>query len=144
MRKPEARSQRASNRRLGWSWVSSAGVVRALDVDGLAGEGAEAGDGRKGLRNPDLLHLLPGLEEREQLLVLRVEGEDRHSLGLDEVEHPVLDVHQDFLDARGGVDQVRDLDELLAVGELALGGIGRDCHGGLLLLLGAASGAGAA
>ena len=36
-----------------------------------------------------------------------------------------LQVDQDRLDARGGVDLVRDLDQALAVGELALGRVGQ-------------------
>jgi hypothetical protein len=99
-------------------------VVGVLDVHGPARERREPGDGGEGLGDPDLLDLLAGLEEREELLVLRVEGEDRHPLGVHEVEHAVLEVDEDLRDARRGVDDVGDLDEALAVRELTMGCVG--------------------
>ncbi len=50
----------------------------------------------------------------------------------DEVEHLVLEVDQDLLDAGGGVDLVGDLDEALPVVKLALGRVG---HGHVARLL---------
>jgi hypothetical protein len=91
----------------------------------LCARAREAGDRAEVLRTRISLHLLARLEEREQLLVLGVEREDRHALGGDEVDHLVPQVHQDRLDAGGGVDLVRDLDQALPVVELALGRIGQ-------------------
>jgi hypothetical protein len=97
-----------------------AGIVGVLDVRGLAAQGREAGDGPEGLGDADLLDLGAGLDQREQLLVLGVEGEDRDALGLHEVRHLVLDVDEDVLDAAGRVDGVGDLDQPLSVRELLL------------------------
>ena len=96
------------------------GIVRVLDVRGLAAQGRESGDGAERLGDPDLLDLGAGLDQREQFLVLGVEGEDRDALGVHEVEHLVLDVDEDVLDAAGRVDGIGDLDQPLSVRELLL------------------------
>src|SRR4029079_14290191 len=66
------------------------GIVGVLDVRRLSREGGETREGGEGLRDADLLDLLARLEEGKELLVTRVEGEDRHALGVDEIEDPVL------------------------------------------------------
>src|SRR6185503_14272787 len=98
-------------------------VVRVAHVGRLAGERGEAGDGAEGLGDADLLDLLAGLEQGEQLLVPRVQGEDGDTLGVHQVEDLVLDVDEDVLDAGRRVHLVGDLDEALAVRQLALRGI---------------------
>ena len=75
------------------------GVVGIFDVRGLAREGREPGNRGEGLRDANLLDLLAGLEEREELLVLGVEGEDRHPLGIHQVDHRVFQIDEDLRDA---------------------------------------------
>jgi len=95
-------------------------VVRILDIDGLAGQRGEAGDRRKRLRDADFLRRVPDLLQRIKFLILGVDRVDGEALGIQKLQDPVLERHQDVRDRFRGVDLVGDRRELFPILELPL------------------------
>src|SRR5437762_1159755 len=83
-------------------------VVRILDIDRLARQGREAGDRRERLRNADLFRHVADLLDRVKLLVFGVDGVNRETLSIEQLEDLAGERQEDVGNRLSGIELIGD------------------------------------